>query len=192
MWTFLCSLASLVRFPFPKSNSDGNGGIYHALDASGALAELEKRTRSVHVFSVDNALCKVADPLFLGFCLDRAAEVGNKVVWKAAPSERVGVVARKAGKLSIVEYTELSKELSEATDQAGKLCFGAGNICNHYFTVEFLRRVVTAYREAPSLMPYHVASKKVPSAHPVTGATVEPTTPNGLKLEVSARCQLPA
>jgi UDP-N-acetylglucosamine/UDP-N-acetylgalactosamine diphosphorylase len=50
---------------------DGNGGIYNALATSGALATLENKynTRSVHVFSVDNAICKVADPVFLGYCL---------------------------------------------------------------------------------------------------------------------------
>lgn len=60
---------------------DGNGGIYHALAASGALAALESRyaVSSLHVFSVDNAICKVADPVFIGYCLQKGADVGNKV-----------------------------------------------------------------------------------------------------------------
>lgn len=166
---------------------DGNGGIYNALEVSGALAKLEGSPylgcRSVHVFSVDNAISKVADPVFLGFCISRGAEVGNKVVWKRSAEERVGVVARKGGKPAIVEYTELSAEHASATDANGKLLFGAGNICNHYFTVEFLRKVSTAYKEEPSVMPLHVAVKKIPCAHPDTGATTAPLQPNGAKLE---------
>jgi UDP-N-acetylglucosamine/UDP-N-acetylgalactosamine diphosphorylase len=164
---------------------DGNGGIYNALAASGALATLEEtyRTRSVHVFSVDNAICKVADPVFLGYCLSKDAEVGNKVVWKAEPHEKVGVVARRGGRPAIVEYTELSAELAEAAGPDGKLLFGAGNICNHYFTVAFLKRVAKAYKETPEVMPYHEARKKVPFADPETGATVLPEAPNGTKLE---------
>jgi len=164
---------------------DGNGGIYNALEVSGALAMLEGvyNSRSCHVFSVDNAISKVADPTFLGFCISRGAEVGNKVVWKRSPEERVGVVARKGGKAAIVEYTELSGGLANATDASGKLRFGAGNICNHYFTVPFLRHVATVNKEQPALMPYHVAVKKVPAAHADTGATVAPDESNGSKLE---------
>jgi len=163
---------------------DGNGGIYNALEVSGALAQLEGYgCRSVHVFSVDNAISKAADPTFLGFCLSRKAEVGNKVVWKRSPEERVGVVARKDRRTAIVEYTELSGELAKSTDASGKLRFGAGNICNHYFTVPFLRHVATTYKEEPAVMPYHVAVKKIPEAHEDTGATVPPDEPNGAKLE---------
>ena len=48
----------------------------------------------MHAFSVDNVAAKVADPLFVGQCAARGAEVGNKVVWKARADEKVGVVAR--------------------------------------------------------------------------------------------------
>jgi UDP-N-acetylglucosamine/UDP-N-acetylgalactosamine diphosphorylase len=57
------------------------------------------------------------------------------------------------------------------------------SICNHYFTVPFLRRVATAYKEEPSLLPYHIAIKKIPCAHLETGDTVAALEPNGIKLE---------
>mmetsp|Transcript_20304 Transcript_20304/g.59319 ORF Transcript_20304/g.59319 Transcript_20304/m.59319 type:complete len:563 (-) Transcript_20304:113-1801(-) len=164
---------------------DGNGGIYHALATSGALAELEEVYASscVHVFSVDNAICKVADPLFIGYCVDKGADVGNKCVWKRSPSERVGVVAQRGGKPAIVEYTELSQELCEQTTPEGKLVFGAGNICNHFFSLSFLKRVIAAYRDTPQVIPYHMARKKVPFADPTTGVTTTPEEPNAIKLE---------
>ena len=97
--------------PLPQA-PDGNGGIYDALRVSGTLDALEARgTRSVHVFSVDNAICKVCDPLFIGYCLDQGASVGNKVVWKASAGEKVGVVAKRDGRPAIIEYSELGEEV---------------------------------------------------------------------------------
>jgi UDP-N-acetylglucosamine/UDP-N-acetylgalactosamine diphosphorylase len=163
---------------------DGNGGIFNALDTSGALSLLEStyHTNSVHVFSVDNVMCKVADPVFFGYALSRNADVGNKVVWKKDSSEKVGVVARKGGKLAVVEYSELSEDMANAQVE-GKFVFGAGNICNHYFTVPFLKQVVASYRTDCRVMPYHVAKKKIPVADPITGETTAPIEINGIKLE---------
>lgn len=117
--------------------SDGNGGVYKALARSGALAQLERRgVKYLHAFSVDNVLCKAADPVFLGYCIDKRADCGNKVVWKSRPDEKVGVVARKDGKFCIVEYSELDRAASELVDPAtGRLAFGAANICNHFYTM---------------------------------------------------------
>lgn len=69
---------------------DGNGGIYPALQRKGALADMRRRgVEHVHVFSIDNALVRVADPHFLGYCIEKEADCGNKSVWKADPGEKV-------------------------------------------------------------------------------------------------------
>ncbi|KAJ0393970.1 hypothetical protein ATCC90586_007836 [Pythium insidiosum] len=116
--------------------SDGNGGIYKALAQSGGLDRLKRRgVKYLHVFSVDNALCKVADPTFIGYCIDKKADCGNKVVWKSRANESVGVVAKRDGKFCVVEYSEMDKAASELTDPTtGNLVYGAANICNHFFT----------------------------------------------------------
>lgn len=73
---------------------DGNGGIYPALQRKGALADMRRRgVEHVHVFSIDNALVRVADPHFLGYCIEKNADCGNKSVWKAEPGEKVGALA---------------------------------------------------------------------------------------------------
>ncbi|KAL4152470.1 hypothetical protein PRNP1_009399 [Phytophthora ramorum] len=160
--------------------SDGNGGIYKAMESSGALAQLQARgVKYLHVFSVDNALCKAADPTFIGYCIDKQADCGNKVVWKANPDDCVGVVAKRNDRFCIIEYSEIDREMAERVDtRTGKLVFGAANICNHFYTIDFLVNVVL-----PNLsLAYHVAHKKIPMADD-TGATYTPTSNSGIKLE---------
>lgn len=160
--------------------SDGNGGMYRALKTSGALDRLQAHgVKYLHVFSVDNALCKAADPTFIGYCIDKQADCGNKVVWKSRPDESVGVVAKRDGAYCVVEYSELDRAASEQVDSTtGMLSFGAANICNHFYTIDFLIDVVI-----PNFsLEYHVAHKKIPIADD-SGATITPTSNSGIKLE---------
>ncbi|CAH0478702.1 unnamed protein product [Peronospora belbahrii] len=114
---------------------DGNGGIYKAMKSSGALARLQAcGVKYLHVFSVDNALCKVADPTFIGYCIDKQADCGNKVVWKAQPDERVGVVAKRNDRFCVIEYSEIDREMSERVDpRTGKLAFWIGQYLQSLF-----------------------------------------------------------
>ena len=159
---------------------DGNGGIYPAMVKHGVLTDMKKRgVKYIHVFGVDNALVKPADPTFVGYCIQQDADCGNKVLWKCSPGEKVGVVASKGGKPCIVEYSDISKEMSERKGDDGRLAFGAGNICNHFYTLDFLTDVVV-----PNLgNMYHIARKKIPYYDDATKSTVKPSSNNGIKLE---------
>jgi len=158
--------------------ADGNGGIYGALRSSGSLASMEAcGVKYVHVFSVDNAIGKVADPMFIGYCISRGADVGNKVVWKAEPGEKVGVIGKRGGSYSVIEYSEMSKEDCEKTDSAGKLLYGAGNICNHFYTTDFLKSVTD------DALIFHVAHKKIKTPSDDGQKAVTPDVNNGIKLE---------
>mmetsp|Transcript_34320 Transcript_34320/g.80291 ORF Transcript_34320/g.80291 Transcript_34320/m.80291 type:complete len:475 (-) Transcript_34320:17-1441(-) len=158
---------------------DGNGGFYPALKKSGCLDRLESSgVKYLHVFSVDNALCRPADIRFVGFAIAKDADCANKCVWKVSPEEKVGVVAKKGGKSSVVEYSELDETNKNRRDDGGRLIFGAGNICNHMFTVRFLADVVI-----PGMSNlFHLAHKKIPCAGE-DGSTTKPVENNGIKLE---------
>ena len=76
----------------------GNGGLYAALHAEGCLDDMRRRgVKHVYAFCVDNALVQVGDPVYVGFCAERNAAAGAKVISKAYPEEPVGVFTRKAG-----------------------------------------------------------------------------------------------
>merc|ERR1719266_2088014 len=106
-------------------------------------------------------------------------EAGNKVVEKESPGEAVGVVCRLEGRVQVVEYSEISKETSELRE-GGRLVYRAGNICNHFFTRDFLQRVCAEHEKQ---LPHHVAKKKISFTDLATGNTVKPIQTNGIKLE---------
>ncbi|KEP50301.1 UDP-N-acetylglucosamine pyrophosphorylase [Rhizoctonia solani 123E] len=167
---------------------DGNGGLYAALrspvspgSSTTVLSDLAARKiEYIHAYCVDNCLVRVADPVFLGFSIHKGADCAAKVVPKIAPTESVGVVARKAGQFSVLEYSEISKEQAERRDPDGQLSFRAGNIANHFYTTAFLNRVA----EFEEQMAFHIARKKIPHVDLESGELRKPSKPNGMKLEL--------
>jgi UDP-N-acetylglucosamine/UDP-N-acetylgalactosamine diphosphorylase len=158
---------------------DGHGGSLVALSRSGALDDLLGRgIDELFYFQVDNPLAPVLDPVFIGQHLLARAEMSTKVVTKADPAEKVGIVARRDGRTRVVEYSDLDPQLAEARDAQGRLRYRAANIAIHMLHLPFVRRITQAGLE----LPVHRADKRVPCLD-AQGRLVQPDAPNAIKIE---------
>lgn len=161
------------------TSPNGHGGTLTALADSGLLADLNKRgIESIFYFQVDNPLVKVADPAFLGRHHIEKSEASSKAIEKAYPKEKMGVLSQVDGRCGIIEYTDMPNELLHATDANGKLLHRAGSPAIHIFDIRFLMRIT----DDASMLPYHIARKKVPCLD-AAGNPFEPTKENALKFE---------
>ncbi|MDZ7290471.1 MAG: UDPGP type 1 family protein [candidate division KSB1 bacterium] len=167
-------------------NPNGHGGTLTALEKSGALADMQRRgIQEIFYFQVDNVLLKLCDPLFIGYHIAANAEMSAKVCSKRDPYERVGVVGKlvdptsgNAGRLKVIEYSDLSNADKEARNPDGTLKYNAGNLAIHLLKVDFVAREV----RGGTKLPWHVAHKKIPYFD-MNGRFIRPEQPNGYKFE---------
>ena len=156
---------------------NGNGGWFSSMVNAGLLSDIKERgIEWINVFAVDNCLQRIADPMFVGATIAYGCESGAKVVRKAAPDERVGVLCTEDGKPSIAEYYEMTEEMATARKENGDLKYGFGVILNYLFSEKKLEQI------ADARMPIHVVEKKIPYMD-VDGTFVKPEQPNGYKFE---------
>lgn len=161
-----------------SSSPNGNGGWFISLAKAGLLDKIsEMGVEWLNVFSVDNVLQKIADPVFVGAVIENGCVCGSKVVAKADPNERVGVLCLEDGKPSIVEYYEMTDEMIHLRDEEGKLLYNYGVILNYLFNVEVLTRIMNQN------LPTHIVEKKIPYINE-NAKYVKPEEPNGYKLSL--------
>ncbi len=162
------------------TNPNGHGGTLQALKQSGALEDMAKRgIEELFYFQVDNVLTRICDPVFLGYHVQQKAEMSSKVLAKRDPYEKLGVVGYRNGKLSVIEYSDLSKEEMEAKTPDGRLKFNAGSIAIHNINRTFIKNLTNGNL----VMPYHRAHKKIPYIDEA-GNRINPGEANGNKFEM--------
>ena len=160
-----------------KEASDGNGGTYSSLRASGCLAEMkEKGIKWVFIGGVDNALLKMADTILLGMAIDKKVQIASKSIVKANPHERVGVFAKMNGHPAVIEYSEMPEKMAEEVDNDGELKYGEAHIMCNLYTIEAIEKI------SKETLIYHSAFKKN-SYIDEDGKEVIPTEPNAYKFE---------
>ena len=160
-----------------KEASDGNGGTYSSLRASGYLADMkEKGIKWIFVGGVDNVLLKMADVTFLGMTKDLGYEIASKSVVKANPHERVGAFYKINGRPKIIEYAELPEKMAEEVDENGELKYGESNIMCHLYTIDAFEKI------SKETLIYHTAFKKN-SYLDENWKEVIPESPNSYKFE---------
>ncbi len=159
---------------------NGNGGWFKSLVKSGLDKELVKMgVEFINVFSMDNVLQRICDPVFIGATLLSGCNCGAKVVAKNAPGEKVGALCLKDGLPTIVEYYEMGDQLAAEKDENGKLKYRFGVILNYLFSLKRMYEIVDGK------MPLHIVEKKIPYIDK-QGNLIKPETPNGYKFEYLA------
>lgn len=154
---------------------NGNGGWYSSLVNSGLARIMERdNIEWLNVYSVDNVLQRICDPLFIGATILKGCRCGAKVVKKACADEKVGVLCNENGKPSIIEYYEMPEDLKNK-EKKGELVYKYGVILNYLFNVHDLNLTLSGK------LPYHFADKAIP--HVEDGVRVSPSAPCGYKLE---------
>ena len=160
-----------------KEAADGHGGIYEALVKNGMTKKMrELGVEWLFIGGVDNCLVKMVDPLLMGIAIQKKVTAAGKSVVKANPQEKVGVFCKKNGKPSVVEYTEIPKEMAEATDDRGELIYGESHILCNLFNIDAVERM------GSKPLPYHSAFKKATYIDK-DGNKVIPDGPNAYKFE---------
>ena len=157
---------------------NGNGGWFYSMAVTGVLKDVKARgVEWLNIFAVDNVLQRIADPVFVGATLDSGCVSGAKVVRKAEPMEKIGVLCLEDGRPSIVEYYEMTEEIINSRNADGELSYNFGVILNYLFRVDKLEEIMSAK------MPVHVVEKKFPYINE-KGEVIKPETPNGYKFEL--------
>ena len=161
------------------SNSpNGNGGWFSSMKKWGILDIIHSEgIEYLNVFAVDNVLQRIADPCFVGAVIEEGVEAGAKVVKKAAPDEKVGVMCLEDGKPSVIEYYELTDELMNTLNDKGERVYNFGAILNYLFEVKSLERIID------NQLPVHIVEKKIPYMDG-EGNLMKPESPNGHKYEL--------
>jgi len=156
---------------------NGNGGWFSSLAKSGLLEDMLSRgIEWVNCYAVDNVLQRIADPYFIGATILSGLNCGAKVVCKAEPHEKVGVLCLQDGVPNIIEYYELTEEMANLRDDSGELAYVYGVILNYLFSMERLKKI------ADERIPIHIVKKKIPYIT-ASGEHIAPTTENGHKFE---------
>ncbi len=161
----------LVRTP------NGNGGWFGSMQRAGLIEKIKAQgIEWLNVFAVDNVLQRIADPVFLGATIASGCVSGGKVVAKADPDERIGVLCLEDDHPSIVEYYEMTEEMRTLYEPDGTLTYRFGVILNYLFRTDCLEKTLG------NSFPLHIAHKKVPYLDD-EGNYVKPSSPNAYKFE---------
>ncbi len=162
---------------FVKQAADGHGGIFEAIIKNNLLEDMKNRGLEwLFIGGVDNCLVKMCDPLFIGLTAENNYLAAGKSLVKANPAERVGVFCKRNGRPSVIEYTEISKEMSEMTDKNGELLYGEAHVLMNMFNIKALENL------EKNKLPYHSAFKKA-EFYDEKGNWIVPDSPNAYKFE---------
>jgi UDP-N-acetylglucosamine/UDP-N-acetylgalactosamine diphosphorylase len=132
----------------------------------------------ISYWQIDNPLVNILDPLFIGLHALEQAQMSSKALLKADPEEGVGNFCLVDGRVTVIEYSDLPKDLARKRAPDGSLVFPLGSIAIHIISCDFAEKL----NSQGLSLPLHRAEKEIPHIDQ-HGKHVEPTELNGIKLE---------
>lgn len=160
-----------------KQASNGHGGIFEAMFNNGIVDDIKQRgIEWVFIGPVDNPLVQMVDEVMIGYAVEEKVHAVGKSIVKANPEEKVGVFCKRNNKPSVVEYTEITREMSQQTDENGELVFGESHINCNLFNIKAIEQI------GAEKLPYHTAFKKA-TYMDKNGEIIHPNEPNCYKFE---------
>ena len=160
-----------------KEAADGHGGIFEAMFKNNIIQDMKKNNVEwIFIGPVDNPLAKMVDEILIGICEEKNVLEAGKSLVKANPEEKVGVFCKKNGKPSVIEYTEITKEMANQVDENNNLVYGESHINCNMFNIKALEII------GNQKLPYHSAFKKATYLD-LNGNIIKPEVPNSYKFE---------
>lgn len=159
-----------------KFASNGHGNVFKAMRNNGIIEDLKKRgIKYLLITGLDNILMKPVDEVPLGIMIEKNVKSIGKSIKKERPDEKMGVFCMKNGKVGVLEYSEINKELSEKRVNKELLYADAHLLWNIY-------RVEDLYKLSNKKVKYHLAYKKCNYLNE-NGKLVVPDKANAYKFE---------
>lgn len=134
--------------------SDGNGQVFTSLSQSGCLEVLIKNNiKYVQISNIDNILCKVFDPIFVGLMAETKNLVGVKSFFKEDPNAKEFVFCKYKNYPKMLDYTFISEDITNRKDDKGRYLYRDIFSGISIFHIDALKVLVTKN------LPYHRAYK---------------------------------
>lgn len=161
-----------------KEASNGNGNVFNALSKNNIIKTLlAENIKWVSFGGIDNVLLKNCDPLFLGMIVQNGYQIGSKSIFKKEPLEKTAVYCKKDGKPSILDYTDITLELSESKiENTNTYLYREANMLSHIMSIDAIQKV------SNTNLKYHRAFKKNAFVN-FEGVKQVPDKPNTFKFE---------
>ena len=160
-----------------KEAADGHGGIFEAMFKNNVVKDMqEKGIEWIFIGPVDNPLVNMVDEILIGISKENGVLEAGKSLVKASPEEKVGVFCKKNGKPSVIEYTEITKEMANAVDNNNNLIYGESHINCNMFNIKGIEII------GNKKLPYHSAFKKATYLDE-NGNVIKPEEPNAYRFE---------
>ncbi len=169
------------------TSPDGHGGSLKALYESNAVGHMQSRgVEYLSYWQVDNPLINIFDPLFIGLHVRDESQMSSKALVKSGPMEKVGNFCLVDNHVTVIEYSDLPEKAAHKKNPDGSLVFELGSIGIHLVSRTFVEQL----NAGEFSLPFHRAVKKIPHIN-TEGQYVNPTEPNGIKLETFVFDALP-